>query len=300
MERKKPSDFPQGLLDLFQLYVHGEISRAAFLRDAQRFAVGGLTAAGLLAALKPNYALAQQVPPGDKRIRVQKIDIPSPQGNGTVNGYLTGLASATGTLPCIVVIHENRGRTPYIEDVARRLALAGYLALAPDGLTSVGGFPGDDEKGAQLFNLVDKTKMFEDFVAATLWLHARPESNGKLGTLGFCFGGGVANELAVRIPDVVAAVPFYGTPPVAADVPKMHAAVLAHFAELDTRLTATWPVYDAELTAAHLPHAGYVYAGANHGFHNDTTPRYDEAAAKLAWARTLAWFDQYLRQRTSA
>jgi carboxymethylenebutenolidase len=300
MERKKPSDFPQGLLDLFQLYVHGEISRATFLRDAQRFAAGGLTAAGLFAALKPNYALAQQVPPDDKRISVQRIDIPAPQGNGTVNGYLAGPASAGGKLPCIVVIHENRGRTPYIEDVARRLAIAGYLALAPDGLTSVGGFPGDEEKGVQLFNQVDKAKMFEDFVAATLWLHARPRSNGKLGTIGFCFGGGVANKLAVQIPDVAAAVPFYGTPPPAADVPKMRAAVLAHFAELDTNLTAQWPAYDTELTAAHLPHAGYIYAGANHGFHNDTTPRYDEAAAKLAWQRTLAWFDRYLRASTAS
>ena len=294
MERKKPTDFPQGLLDLFQLYVHGEVDRATFLREAQRFATGGMTAVALLAALKPNYALAQQVPPDDKRIRVQKFDIASPQGNGSVNGYLAEPASG-GPFPCVVVIHENRGRTPYIEDVARRLAIVGYAALAPDGLTSVGGFPGDDEQGAQLFSRVDRAKMFEDFVAATRWLHARPESNGKLGTLGFCFGGGVANALAVRIPEVMAAVPFYGQPPPATDVPKMHAAVLAHFAQLDTKLTATWPAYDAELTAAHLPHAGYVYANANHGFHNDTTPRYDEAAAKLAWQRTLAWFDRYLR-----
>jgi carboxymethylenebutenolidase len=294
MERKQATDFPQGLLDLFQRYVHGELSRAAFLREAQRFAAGGMTAAALLAALKPNYALAQQVPPGDNRIRVQTFDIPSPQGNGHVNGYLAGPA-AGGPFPCIVVIHENRGRNPYIEDVTRRLAVAGYLALAPDGLTSVGGFPGDDEQGAQLFARVDRAKMFEDFVAATLWLHARPESNGKLGTIGFCYGGGVANALAVRIPEVAAAVPFYGAPPPAADVPRMHAAVLAHFAALDTKLTATWPAYDAELTAAHLPHAGYVYPNANHGFFNDTTPRYDAAASKLAWQRTLAWFDRYLR-----
>jgi carboxymethylenebutenolidase len=294
VERKKPSDFPQGLLDLFQLYVHGEMDRAAFLRRAQRFATGGMTAAALLAALKPNYALAQQVPSDDRRIRVQKFDIASPQGNGSVNGYLASPTAGTGKFPCVVVIHENRGRTPYIEDVARRLAIAGYVALAPDGLTSLGGFPGDDERAAQLFRRVDRAKMFEDFVAATLWLRARPEGNGKLGTIGFCFGGGQANALAVRIPDVAAAVPFYGTPPPEADVQKMHAAVLAHFAELDTRLTETWPAYDKALTAAHLTHAGYVYAKANHGFHNDTTPRYDEAAAKLAWQRTLAWFDRYL------
>ena len=295
MERKKPSDFPQGLLDLFGRYVHGKMGRAAFLREAQRFATGGMTAAALLAALKPNYALAQQVPPDDGRIRVQKVDIASPQGNGSVNGYLASPLAGTGKMPCVVVIHENRGRTPYIEDVARRLAVAGYLALAPDGLTSLGGFPGDDERAAQLFGRVDRAKMFEDFVAATMWLRARPEFNGKLGTIGFCFGGGQANALAVRIPDVAAAVPFYGTPPAEADVPKMHAAVLAHFAELDTRLTATWPAYDKALTAAHLAHAGYVYAKANHGFHNDTTPRYDEVAAKLAWQRTLVWFESYLR-----
>jgi carboxymethylenebutenolidase len=293
MERKRATDFPRGLLDLFQRYVHGEMSRAEFLREAQRFAAGGMTAAALLTALEPNYALAQQVPPGDNRIRVQKFDIPSPQGNGNVNGYLAGPATG-GPFPCVVVIHENRGRNPYIEDVTRRLPIAGYLALAPDGLTSVGGFPGDDEQGAQLFARVDKAKMFEDFVAATLWLHARPESNGKLGAIGFCYGGGVANRLAVRIPEIAAAVPFYGAPPPAADVLKMHAAVLAHFAALDTKLTATWPAYDAELTAAHLPHAGYIYADANHGFFNDTTPRYDEPASKLAWQRTLAWFDRYL------
>jgi carboxymethylenebutenolidase len=293
MDQKKASDFPQGLLDLFQLYIHGEMDRAAFLREASRFAAGGMTAAGLLAALKPNYALAQQVAPGDRRIRVQTFDIASPQGNGSVNGYLAAPAG-TASVPCVVVIHENRGRNPYIEDVARRLAVAGYAALAPDGLTSLGGYPGDDEKGAQLFAQVDRAKMFEDFVAATLWLHARPESNGKLGTIGFCFGGGVANGLAVRIPDVAAAVPFYGMPPPATDVAKMHAAVLAHFAQLDTQLTAQWPAYDAALTAAHLPHAGYIYPNANHGFFNDTTPRYDEAASKLAWQRTLDWFGRYL------
>lgn len=297
MKRKQASDFPQPLLDLFQHYVHGDMDRATFLRRAQQFAIGGVTAAGLLAALRPNYALAVQVPPDDKRIRVQKVDILSPQGNGGINGYLAGPA-ASGRLPCVVVIHENRGRNPYIEDVTRRLALAGYLALAPDGLTSLGGFPGEDEKAAQLFTRVDKPKMFEDFVAATQWLQARPESNGKLGTIGFCYGGGIANQLAVRIPEVAAAVPFYGAPPPDSDVPKMHAAVLAHFAEFDTALSARWPAYDAALAAAHLPHAGYVYANANHGFHNDTTPRYDEAAAKLAWQRTLAWYERYLRSGT--
>ncbi len=238
MERKKASDFPQGLLDLFQRYVHGEIGRAAFLREAQRFAVGGMTAAGLFASLTPNYALAQQVPPDDRRLRITKADIPSPAGNGSVNGYLAVPANAGGRVPAVIVIHENRGRTPYIEDVARRLGLAGYVALAPDGLTSVGGFTGDEERSAQLFANVDRAKMFEDFVAAAAWLRARPETNGRLGAVGFCFGGGVANSLAVRIPDLAAAVPFYGTPPPAADVSKIRGAVLARFAELDTRLTA--------------------------------------------------------------
>jgi carboxymethylenebutenolidase len=297
MERKSASDFPQELLDIFELYVHGEIDRSTFLSRAGKFAVGGLTAAGLLAALKPNYAWAMQVRPDDKRIRAEHATVASPQGNGSIKGYLVRPASATANaqVAAIVVIHENRGLNPYIEDVARRLGTVGYMAFAPDGLTSVGGYPGDEEKAAALFGTVDKPKMTEDFLAAATWLKARPESNGRLGTVGFCFGGGIANTLAVRMPDLAAAVPFYGAPPAAADVPAIKAAVLVHQAELDTRLAATWPVYDAELTAAKVRHAGYIYAKANHGFHNDTTPRYDESAAKLAWQRTLAWFDTYAR-----
>jgi carboxymethylenebutenolidase len=297
MERKSASDFPQELLDIFELYVHGEIDRSTFLSRAGKFAVGGLTAAGLLAALKPNYAWAMQVRPDDKRIRAEHATVASPQGNGSIKGYLVRPASATANaqVAAIVVIHENRGLNPYIEDVARRLGSVGYMAFAPDGLTSVGGYPGDEEKAAALFGTVDKPKMTEDFLAAATWLKARPESNGRLGTVGFCFGGGIANTLAVRMPDLAAAVPFYGAPPAAADVPAIKAAVLVHQAELDTRLAATWPVYDAELTAAKVRHAGYIYAKANHGFHNDTTPRYDESAAKLAWQRTLAWFDTYAR-----
>jgi carboxymethylenebutenolidase len=297
MERKSASDFPQELLDIFQLYVHGEIDRSTFLSRAGKFAVGGLTAAGLLAALKPNYAWAMQVRPDDKRIRAEHATVASPQGNGSIKGYLVRPASATANaqVAAIVVIHENRGLNPYIEDVARRLGSVGYMAFAPDGLTSVGGYPGDEEKAAALFGTVDKPKMTEDFLAAATWLKARPESNGRLGTVGFCFGGGIANTLAVRMPDLAAAVPFYGAPPAAADVPAIKAAVLVHQAELDTRLAATWPVYDAELTAAKVRHAGYIYAKANHGFHNDTTPRYDESAAKLAWQRTLAWFGTYVR-----
>jgi carboxymethylenebutenolidase len=295
MERKKASEFPQELLDLFHLYVHHEIDRTAFLKGAAKFAVGGVTALGLLEMLKPNYAWAQQIPKDDPRLHTERVTIPSPQGNGSINGYFVRPADASKKYPAVIVIHENRGLNPYIEDVARRLGAANFIALAPDGLTSVGGYPGDDEKGGELFAKVDKTKMLEDFVAAANWLKVQPGTTGKLGAVGFCFGGGIANSLAVRLPDLAAAAPFYGQPPVAADVPKIHAAILVHQAELDTRLAATWPAYDAELTAAHIPHAGYIYAGANHGFHNDTTPRYDKAAATLAWQRTLDWFNKYLR-----
>ncbi|MDB5043167.1 MAG: Carboxymethylenebutenolidase [Candidatus Eremiobacteraeota bacterium] len=294
MERKKASDFPQELLDLFHLYVHGDIDRGTFLGRAGKFAVGGLTVGGILAMLAPNYAWAQQVPKDDKRIRAEYAVVPSPQGNGSIKGYLVRPADATAKVNAVVVIHENRGLNPYIEDVARRLGTVGYMAFAPDGLTSVGGYPGDDEKGAALFAKVDPQKMIEDFAASAAWVKARPDGTGKLGVVGFCFGGGIANTLAVRMPDLSAAVPFYGAPPAAADVPKIKAAILAHYAALDTRLTSTWPAYDAELAAAKIPHAGYIYANANHGFHNDTTPRYDEAAAKLAWGRTLEWFKTYL------
>jgi carboxymethylenebutenolidase len=294
MERKKATDFPQELLDLFHLYVHGDIDRGTFLGRAGKFAVGGLTVGGILAMLAPNYAWAQQVPKDDKRIRAEYAIVPSPQGNGSIKGYLVRPADATAKVPAVLVIHENRGLTPYIEDVARRLGTANYMAFAPDGLTSVGGYPGDDEKGMALFAKVDQQKMIEDFAAAAAWLKARPDTTGRLGVVGFCFGGNVTNTLAVRMPDLSAAVPFYGAPPAAADVPKIKAAILVHQAALDTRLASTWPAYDAELTAAKIPHAGYIYANANHGFHNDTTPRYDEAAAKLAWGRTLDWFKTYL------
>jgi carboxymethylenebutenolidase len=295
MERKKASDFPQELLDLFHLYVHGDINRRAFLDRSAKFAVGGLTAAGIFEMLKPNYAWAQQVPKDDKRIRTEYATVPSPQGNGSIKGYLVRPANATGKFASVIVIHENRGLNPYIEDVARRLGTANFMAFAPDGLTSVGGYPGDDEKGAALFGKVDRAKMTEDFVAAANWLKSRPDSTGRLGAVGFCFGGGIANMLAVRVPDLAAAVPFYGGPPPAADIPKIKAAVLVHHGELDTRLAETWPAYDAALKAANVPHEGYIYPKANHGFHNDTTPRYDEAAAKLAWGRTLDWFNKYLR-----
>lgn len=295
MERKKASDFPQELLDLFHLYVHGDIDRRAFLAGARKFAVGGVTAVALFEMLKPDFAYGQQVPKDDKRLKTEYVTVPSPQGNGSIKGYLVRPANATGKLPSILVVHENRGLNPHIEDVARRFGLANFMAFAPDGLTSVGGYPGDEEKAAAAFGMVDRPKMTEDFVAAATWLKSRPDSIGKLGATGFCFGGGIANTLATRLPDLAAAVPFYGAAPPAVDIPKIKAAVLVHHGELDTRLVAAWPDYDKALTAAKVTHEGYVYPKANHGFNNDTTPRYDEAAAKLAWQRTIDWFNKYVR-----
>ena len=296
MERPKASDFPQDLLNLFDHYVHGEMSRRDFFDRAQKFAVGGVTVAALFEMLKPNYAWAVQVPKGDARIKGERVDIPSPAGNGGIKGYLARPANAVGKLPGVLVVHENRGLNPYIEDVARPLAVANLMALAPDGLTSVGGYPGDDEKGGQLFKEVDGSKMFEDFFAAANWLKARPDCTGEIAAIGFCYGGGVANRLAARMgTGLAAAVPFYGIQPNAADAAKIKAPILAHYGELDTRFTSGWPAFDAALIEAHVTHEGYVYAGANHGFHNDTTPRYDDAAAKLAWQRTLDWLNKYLR-----
>jgi carboxymethylenebutenolidase len=295
MERKHASDFPQELLDLFHLYVHGDIDRRAFLDKAGKFAVGGLTAMGVLDLLKPNYAWAQQVARTDPRIRVEEATVSSPQGTGSIKGQLARPAAGGPRFPAVLVIHENRGLNPYIEDVARRLATSGFLAFAGDGLTSVGGYPGDDEKGGQLFQKVDRARMIEDFVAAVHWLRSHPASTGRVGAVGFCFGGGVANTLAVRVPELGAAVAFYGGAAPAADVPKIKAAVLVHHGEMDTRLAAGWPAYQAALAAAGVTHEGYIYPKAQHGFHNDTTPRYDEAAAKLAWQRTLDWFNKHLR-----
>jgi carboxymethylenebutenolidase len=296
MQRMKASDFPQEVLNLFDQYVHGGISRRAFIDKAQKFAVGGMTAAAMLDALRPNYAWAVQVQPDDKRIKSEYVTIPSPQGNGSIKAYFVRPANLTGKLPVVIVVHENRGLNPYIEDVARRLAAANFIALAPDGLTSVGGYPGDDEKGAALFMKVDRSKMMQDFFAAARWLKARPESNGKLGAVGFCFGGGVVNQIAVHLgSELSAAVPFYGGQPTAADAAKIKAPLNAQYGALDNRITSGWKAFDAELTAAGVPHEGHVYPGANHGFHNDTTPRYDKAAATEAWQRTIDWFNKYLR-----
>jgi carboxymethylenebutenolidase len=296
MERMKATDFPQELLNLFDKYIHGDVDRRAFLEGAQKFAVGGLTAMGILEALRPHYAWAQQVPKDDKRIKIEMVTVPSPQGNGEIKGPLVRPSNATGKLPGVLVVHENRGLTPYIEDVARRLGVAGFMALAPDGLTSVGGFPGADEAGVAAFRKVDGAKMTEDFVAAALWLKARPDCTGKLGVVGFCYGGGIANTLAVRLGDRLnAAVAFYGRQPKADDVARIKAAMLLHYASLDAGITGGWPAYEQALKADHVTFEGYVYEGANHGFHNDTTPRYDEAAAKLAWQRTIDWFNKYLK-----
>jgi carboxymethylenebutenolidase len=297
IERKKASDYPQELLDLFHLYVHGDIDRRAFLEGAQKFAVGGLTATAIWESLRPNYAWAEQIPKDDKRLKIESVSIPSPQGNGTINGYFVRPANAAGKLPGVLVVHENRGRNPYIEDVARRLAVAGFMAVAPDGLTSVGGYPGDEEKAAAAFRTVNGQKMTEDFVASAMWLKNRSDCTGKIGVVGFCYGGGIANQLAVRLgSDLAAAVPFYGAQPTApADIAKIKAPILAHYGSEDARITGAWPAYDEALKSAGVVHTGYVYQGAQHGFHNDTTPRYDKEAADLAWTRTIDFFNKYLK-----
>jgi carboxymethylenebutenolidase len=295
MERKKATDFPQELLDKFDLYVHGDISRREFLDYANKYAVGGLTALAIWEMLRPNYAFAQQVPKDDARIKATYETVASPDGNGSIKGYYARPAKMSGKLPAVLVIHENRGLNPYVEDVARRLAVANFMAFAPDGLTSLGGYPGDEEKAVAMFPKVDGAKMFEDFVASYGWLKARPECTAKMGTVGFCFGGSTVNKLAVRLPDLAAAVPFYGGQPSAEDTAKIKAPLLIHYASLDNRITSGWPAWEEALKANNIKYTEYVYEGANHGFHNDTTPRYDEAAAKLAWQRTLDFFNKYLR-----
>jgi carboxymethylenebutenolidase len=295
MERKVASDYPQELLDLFHEYQHGDIDRRTFLNRAGKFAVGSLTVAAIFESLTPNYAWAQQVPPDDKRIKVGYEVVQSPSGNGSIKGYLARPTQGK-KLPVVLVIHENRGLNPYIEDVARRLALAKHIAFAPDGLTSVGGYPGDDEKGAAAFREVDGKKMTEDFVAAARWLKAHPDSSRKLGAVGFCFGGGMVNQLAVRLgADLNAGVAFYGRQAGVNDVPKISAPLLFHYAGNDERVNAGIAAYEAALKAHKKVFASHMYEGKQHGFHNDTTPRYDETAAKLAWTRTLEWFKKYLR-----
>ena len=295
MERRTADQYPQQLLDLFHEYQHGDIDRRAFLERAAKFAVGGLTVAAIFESLRPNYAWAQTVSPDDKDLKVGYETVPSPEGNGSIKGYLARPAKGK-KFPAIIVIHENRGLNPYIEDVARRLAKAGYMAYAPDGLTSVGGFPGTDEKGAVLFRQVDGKKMFEDFVAAAKWLKARPDSTGKLGAIGFCFGGGIVNQLAVRLgSDLNAGVAYYGRQPGADDVTKIQAPLMLHYAGNDQGVNAGIPAYEAALKANKKKYELFTYDGKQHGFHNDTTPRYDAEAAKLAWERTLDFFKKNLK-----
>ena len=290
MEPSK-SKLPSEAIELYNLFIHGVISRRTFMDRVQRFAVGGLTAATLVEALMPNYAAAQQVPKNDDRIKATYETVPSPQGNGSIKGYLVRPVSADTRsamptkLPGIIVVHENRGLNPHIEDIARRFALQNFMAFAPDGLTSLGGFPGDDYNGGLMFNKVNGGKMTEDFVAAAMWLKGRADCTGKIGATGFCYGGGIANTLAVRLKgDIAAAAPFYGAVPMQG-IPDIKAAILVHHGALDTRLAATWPAYDMALTAAKVPHEGYIYPDAVHGFNCDATPeRYNKAAADLCVA----------------
>jgi carboxymethylenebutenolidase len=291
----KASDFDPELLELFDSYVHGGVSRREFLDRARAFAVGGVTAAALLETLSPDYAWAQQVAPDDARLRTERVEIESPRGYGSITALLARPAEAEGKLPGVVVIHENRGLNPYIEDVARRTALAGYLALAPDGLSSLGGYPGSDDEGRAMQRQLDAEKLLEDFAASVRYLQGHPACTGRVGCVGFCYGGAVANALAVRIPDLAAAVPFYGRQPEAADVPRIQAPLLIHYAGLDERVNAGGPAYEAALKANGKSYAVHVYDGVNHGFHNDTTPRYDEEAARLAWQRTLSFFAEHLK-----
>ncbi len=295
MERRKASDFPQEVLRLFDGYIHGMLSRREFLDRAARHSVGGVTAAAMLQSLTPDYALAEQVKKDDARIRAEDLSYASPRGSGTMRGYLARPAAGSGPWPCIVVVHENRGLNPYIEDVARRLAVDGYAAFAPDALTPVGGYPGNEEKAMQRFAGLDSKKRTEDMLAAVPFLKSRSECNGRIGAVGFCYGAGIVNLMAVRFPDLAAAVSFYGVQPSAADTAKIKAPLLIHYAGLDERIDAGWPAWQKALDASHVRYTMHMYSGVNHGFHNDTTPRYDEAAATLAWSRTIAFFDRHLK-----
>lgn len=295
MQRKTAQDFDQELLILFDAYVHGAIDRRGFLERAQKFAVGGMTAGMLLTALSPDFAQAQVVAKDDKRIKTEMLEFASPAGYGTVKGYLARPATATAKLPGVLVVHENRGLNPHIEDITRRLAIDGFMAFAPDALTPLGGYPGDEDKARELFAMLDQRKTREDFVAAAEVLRSRADCTGKVGVVGFCYGGGVAHMLATRVPGLAAAVPFYGNHPPVEDAAKVTAPLLIHFAAVDERINAAWPAYEKALKAAGINYTAHHYPGTQHGFNNDTTPRFDPAAAKLAWARTLALFNQTLR-----
>jgi carboxymethylenebutenolidase len=289
--------FEQGLYDLFDRYVHGLIDRRAFLDGAARFAAGGMTAAMLLEALSPRFAEAQQVASDDKRLHTEKVEYPSPKGSGKVRGYLVRPTKSKGKLPAVLVVHENRGLNPHIEDVARRLALEGFLTFAPDALSPLGGYPGDEDKARALFQKLDQARTREDFVAAATWLAKRPECTGKVGVVGFCYGGGIANLLATRLPELAAAVPFYGSQPTAEEVAHIKAPLLIHYAEHDDRINAGIPAFKTALEANHVRYEIFQYPGTQHGFNNDTTPRYDKTAAALAWQRTVDFFKKHLGAR---
>lgn len=295
MIRKTAKDFHPEILNLFDKYVHGAVSRRGFLDKAAPLTGGTAAAAAVLASLSPDYALSEQVPETDSRIETEWVEYPSPKGHGTIKAYVARPANASGKLPGVLVIHENRGLNPYIQDVVRRAAVAGYLAFGPDGLTPLGGYPGSDDEGRTMQRKLESDKLLEDFVAAVEFLQEHPDCTGKVGCVGFCYGGGVSNYLAVRVSDLAAAAPFYGRQASADDVPKINAPLLIHYAGLDQRVNAGWPAYEAALKANGKQYTMHMYEETNHGFHNDTTPRYDEAAAKLAWERTLAFFKENLR-----
>jgi carboxymethylenebutenolidase len=296
MERKTASEFDPDLLILFDAYVHGAIDRRGFLDKAKKYAVGGVSAAMLLDGLNPKFAEAQQVAKDDKRIKTETLEYDSPQGTGKMKGYFVTPATAKGKLPGVLVVHENRGLNPHIEDIARRVALDNFVAFAPDALTPLGGYPGDEDKARELFPKLDQAKTREDFVAAAAFLKARPECTGRIGAVGFCYGGGIVNMLATRLPDLGGAVPFYGRQPAVADVPKIKAPLLIQYAENDQGVNAGWPEFEAALKANNIKYTAHIYPGTQHGFNNDTTPRYDQAAAKLAWQRTVEFFNQNLRK----
>jgi carboxymethylenebutenolidase len=289
---------PREAIDAYNLFIHGDIDRRAFMDRVKKVAVSTAAAAAIVDQLMPNYAAAQQVSPTDSRIKTERATVPSPNGNGKITGLLVRpVAAGMNRLPAILVVHENRGLNPHIEDVARRFALENFMAFAPDGLTSMGGYPGDDEQGGAMFGKVDRAKMGEDMYAAAVWLKNRPDSSGRLGATGFCFGGGVVNALAVRMgADIQAIAPYYGGAPPVADVAKIKAAVLVHHGGEDARLVKAWPEYEKAMTAAGVVHEGHIYPGAVHGFNNDATPqRYNKAAADQAWKSTITWFNKYVR-----
>ena len=292
--RKKASDFDQRILEIFDGYVHGKMTKREFAAQVGKYAAAGVTGAMILEQLQPNYALAQQVAPDDPTIETMVAEYDSPEGHGTIEGLMAKPAGTSGPLPAVLVIHENRGLNPYIEDVVRRAAKAGYLAFGPDGLTPLGGYPGNDEQGREMQRQLDRAKLMEDFFAAFEFLRDHDGSTGKVGAVGFCYGGGVCNALAVAYPDLAASVPFYGRQPAAEDVPAIEAPLLIHYAGLDDRINAGWEAYSAALRANQKEFSIHFYPDVNHGFHNDTTPRYDEEAATLAWDRTLAFFSEHL------